>query len=82
MALLHQDICACARTGSGKTLAFLLPIFERLIKKPVTTGQTLTRALVISPTRELAVQIYNVCEKLVKFCPKLRIQLAAGTIMV
>ncbi|KAH8859543.1 putative ATP-dependent RNA helicase DDX27 [Schistosoma japonicum] len=78
VALLHHDICACARTGSGKTLAFLLPILERLAKKPSDFNHAITRALVISPTRELAVQIFNVAEKLVKYCPKLRIQLAAG----
>ncbi|CAH8511223.1 unnamed protein product [Schistosoma rodhaini] len=78
VALLHRDICACARTGSGKTLAFLLPILERLAKKPTDFNHAVTRALVISPTRELAVQIFNVAEKLVKYCPKLRIQLAAG----
>ncbi|CAL8095924.1 unnamed protein product [Calicophoron daubneyi] len=78
VALLNHDICACARTGSGKTLAFLLPILERLTKKPSTTARTVTRALVISPTRELAVQIFKVAEQLVKYCPKIRVQLAAG----
>ncbi|KAF5398190.1 DEAD/DEAH box RNA helicase [Paragonimus heterotremus] len=79
VALLNHDICACARTGSGKTLAFMLPILERLTKKPfTTTGRTITRALIISPTRELTVQIFKVAEKLVKYCPKIRVQLAAG----
>ncbi|KER27980.1 hypothetical protein T265_05101 [Opisthorchis viverrini] len=77
VALLNHDICACARTGSGKTFAFLLPILERLTKKPSGT-RSITRALVISPTRELAVQIFRVAEKLVSYCPKIRIQLAAG----
>ena len=44
---------ACAQTGSGKTAAFLLPILHRLIGKPRRT----TRALVLTPTRELAAQI-------------------------
>src|SRR5690606_1157782 len=44
---------ACAMTGSGKTAAFLLPIVQRLLAKPRGT----TRALVLSPTRELAAQI-------------------------
>ncbi|GAA54145.1 ATP-dependent RNA helicase DDX27 [Clonorchis sinensis] len=78
VALLNHDICACARTGSGKTFAFLLPILERLTKKPSGTARSITRALVISPTRELAVQIFRVAEKLVAYCPKIRIQLAAG----
>ena len=52
-ALAGRDVLACAMTGSGKTAAFLLPILHRLIDKPRRT----TRALVITPTRELAAQI-------------------------
>ncbi len=52
-ALAGRDLLACAMTGSGKTAAFLLPILERLLGKKRGT----TRALVITPTRELAAQI-------------------------
>ena len=52
-ALEGRDILACAMTGSGKTAAFLLPILDRLIGRPRGT----TRALVLTPTRELAAQI-------------------------
>ncbi|HEV2084297.1 MAG TPA: DEAD/DEAH box helicase [Gemmatimonadales bacterium] len=52
-ALAGQDVLACAMTGSGKTAAFLLPILHRLIDKP----RGATRALVLTPTRELAAQI-------------------------
>jgi ATP-dependent RNA helicase RhlE len=52
-ALEGKDILACAMTGSGKTAAFLLPILHKLIDKP--RGKT--RALVLTPTRELAAQI-------------------------
>ena len=52
-ALLGKDLLACAMTGSGKTAAFLLPIVHKLIDRPRRT----TRALVITPTRELAAQI-------------------------
>src|SRR5689334_5885013 len=52
-ALEGRDLLACAMTGSGKTAAFLLPILNRLMDKPRGT----TRALVITPTRELAAQI-------------------------
>ena len=52
-ALAGRDVLACAMTGSGKTAAFLLPILHHLIDKPRGT----TRALVITPTRELAAQI-------------------------
>ncbi len=48
-----RDLLACAATGTGKTAAFLLPILHRLIDKPRGT----TRALVLTPTRELAAQI-------------------------
>ena len=48
-----RDLLACAQTGSGKTAAFLLPILHRLMTKPRRT----TRALVLTPTRELAAQI-------------------------
>jgi len=52
-ALQGRDLLACAQTGSGKTAAFLLPIIQRLMGKKRGT----TRALVLSPTRELATQI-------------------------
>ena len=52
-ALAGQDLLACAMTGSGKTAAFLLPILHKLMDKPRGT----TRALVLTPTRELAAQI-------------------------
>ncbi|VEL19776.1 unnamed protein product, partial [Protopolystoma xenopodis] len=77
LCLLNKDVCACARTGSGKTVAFLLPIIERLIAKP-SLGRSSTRALILSPTRELAVQIFTVTGQLLKYCPKIKVQLAAG----
>jgi ATP-dependent RNA helicase RhlE len=52
-ALSGRDILASAMTGSGKTAAFLLPILQLLIARPRGT----TRALVLTPTRELAAQI-------------------------
>jgi ATP-dependent RNA helicase RhlE len=52
-ALGGRDVLACAQTGSGKTAAFLLPILHRLIGTPRRT----TRALILTPTRELAAQI-------------------------
>jgi len=48
-----KDVLACAMTGSGKTAAFLLPILNALLPRPRGT----TRALVLTPTRELAAQI-------------------------
>ena len=52
-ALEGRDVLACAMTGSGKSAAFLLPILHRLIGKK----RGVTRALVLTPTRELAAQI-------------------------
>ena len=52
-ALAGRDVLASAMTGSGKTAAFLLPILSRLIERP----RGVTRALVLTPTRELAAQI-------------------------
>jgi ATP-dependent RNA helicase RhlE len=52
-AMDGRDVLACAMTGSGKTAAFLLPILQHLHGKP----RGVTRALIITPTRELAAQI-------------------------
>ncbi|MFN0181295.1 MAG: DEAD/DEAH box helicase [Gemmatimonadales bacterium] len=52
-AMEGRDLLACAMTGSGKTAAFLLPILHRLIGEK----RGATRALVLTPTRELAAQI-------------------------
>src|SRR6202521_3927215 len=52
-AMDGRDVLACAMTGSGKTAAFVLPILHQLMGRPRGT----TRALVLTPTRELAAQI-------------------------
>ena len=59
------DICASAMTGSGKTAAFLLPILERLLYRPKDISSI--RVLVVTPTRELATQIFEVMQKLSQF---------------
>jgi ATP-dependent RNA helicase RhlE len=64
-ALEGRDLLACAMTGSGKTAAFLLPILNRLIAKPRGT----TRALVLTPTRELAAQIEEALKSLAIHTP-------------
>src|SRR2546423_14522345 len=64
-ALEGKDLLACAMTGSGKTAAFLLPILHRLIDKPRGT----TRALVLTPTRELAAQIVEDLDDLAVHTP-------------
>src|SRR6516164_4144757 len=55
--LAGHDVIASAQTGTGKTAAFLLPILHRLLDMPRGS----THALVITPTRELAQQIDDVC---------------------
>lgn len=61
LALGGHDVVACAETGTGKTLAFAVPILQRLLTEPPPYGDPLrepyTRALILAPTRELAVQI-------------------------
>ncbi|WP_394850061.1 DEAD/DEAH box helicase [Pendulispora brunnea] len=55
-ALAGRDVLACAQTGTGKTAAFVLPILQRLAAEP-PPGHRPIRALVLTPTRELAAQI-------------------------
>jgi ATP-dependent RNA helicase RhlE len=56
IALGGGDVIACAETGTGKTAAFLVPILQRFLNEPAPQPPR-TRALVLAPTRELAVQI-------------------------
>ena len=65
VAMDEQDIMASAPTGTGKTLAFLLPAVQRLIDFPRRKGGS-ARILVLTPTRELAVQISEVAQNLCK----------------
>lgn len=57
--LLGKDILGAAQTGTGKTAAFALPILNHIIKNKTRLTPRHTRVLVISPTRELAVQIHD-----------------------
>ena len=71
--LAGRDLIATAQTGTGKTAAFILPILNRLLDLPHGT----TQALVITPTRELAQQIDDVCLGLAYHTP-LRVGLLVG----
>jgi len=66
-ALTGRDLLACAMTGSGKTAAFLLPIAHRLLTTPAPRERGSARALVLTPTRELAAQILDHFEQLTRF---------------
>jgi len=59
-ALEGRDVIGCAQTGTGKTAAFVVPMIERLAVLP--KGQP--QALILAPTRELALQIFGAIEKL------------------
>lgn len=82
LGIKGSDVLATAATGSGKSAAFLLPIIERILMSPnvakrrldpgksrVTGGRAMTRALVLLPTRELAVQCWSMFKALTKFIP-------------
>ncbi len=64
-ALEGRDVLACAMTGSGKTAAFVLPILQQMAGTP--SGRT--RALIVTPTRELASQIHEHIEDLARHTP-------------
>lgn len=63
LSLRSRDLLGAARTGSGKTLAFLIPVLERLFRAKWGPNDGLG-ALIISPTRELAIQIFEVLRKM------------------
>jgi ATP-dependent RNA helicase RhlE len=60
-ALAGRDVVATAQTGTGKTLAFVLPIIHLIAKQPSHSG---IRAVILSPTRELAIQINETFAKM------------------
>ena len=59
IALKGEDIIGSAKTGSGKSLAFLIPTIEYILNHPKNEG---IQALVITPTRELALQLYDLAK--------------------
>ncbi|CAH1773023.1 unnamed protein product [Owenia fusiformis] len=64
LILEGKDVVAMARTGSGKTAAFLLPMFEKLKQHSAKSG---ARAIIMSPTRELALQTLKFTKELGRF---------------
>ncbi|AEO58150.1 hypothetical protein MYCTH_2118610 [Thermothelomyces thermophilus ATCC 42464] len=71
IALMGKDVVGGAVTGSGKTAAFIVPILERLLYRPKKVPTT--RVVILTPTRELAIQCHSVATKLashtdIKFC--------------
>ncbi len=92
LSLAGRDVVAQAQTGSGKTAAYLLTIFNRVLRTPRPSPPEVPRALIVAPTRELAVQISHDADALARHVDirthvvfggidyrKQRQQLAAGT---
>ncbi|KAL3315727.1 ATP-dependent RNA helicase ddx18 [Cichlidogyrus casuarinus] len=65
-SLEFRDVMAAAKTGSGKTLAFLIPVLELMLKLGLQPHNGVG-AIIISPTRELSLQIYGVLRELTEF---------------
>jgi superfamily II DNA/RNA helicase len=74
-ALAGHDLMCSAPTGTGKTAAFVLPALQRLLQ-PAKPGRG-PRVLVLTPTRELALQVTTAVEKYSKFMPRVR----TGTVL-
>src|SRR5277367_4504297 len=64
IALAGRDVAGQAQTGTGKTAAFLVALYQSLLTRPpaATRSKTSVRALIVAPTRELAVQIHHDAE--------------------
>lgn len=75
--LAGQDIAGQAQTGTGKTLAFLVATFHHLLNHEIPTQKNQPRALILAPTRELAVQIASDASMLTQYSD-LRLALAYG----
>ncbi|MCX6128498.1 MAG: DEAD/DEAH box helicase, partial [Proteobacteria bacterium] len=74
VALAHHDLIGCAQTGTGKTGAFGIPLVVHLLQQPQIN------ALILAPTRELAVQIIEVLAQLTRYAPELtQVLLIGGT---
>jgi len=69
LLLDKKDVAGQAQTGTGKTAAFLLAIMHQLLTSGKTTRAGAPRAIVISPTRELAIQIHKDAQTLIPFTP-------------
>ncbi len=76
--LAHQDVAVQAATGSGKTLAFLIPALELLARRHTLLRRHELGALVIEPTRELAMQVHDVASRLVAHFPDTSLKLLVG----
>ncbi|CAH2040598.1 unnamed protein product, partial [Iphiclides podalirius] len=72
-----KDLIGAAKTGSGKTLAFLIPIIENLIRLKLTRSHGVG-CIIISPTRELALQTHEVLKKILSMIDLSHMLLVGG----
>ena len=80
--LAGKDLLAIARTGSGKTASFILPLLQRLQKSPAASKRDL-RALILVPTRELAMQIADFAQTIGNYLPtRLKIRAVYGGVAI
>jgi ATP-dependent RNA helicase RhlB len=68
LTLAGRDVVAQAQTGSGKTAAYLLTIFSHILSHPRQSSPEVPRALIVAPTRELAVQIAHDADQIGRHC--------------
>ena len=76
--LAGQDLLGVAQTGSGKTAAFTLPILQHLAAQQIRPAPFVARALILAPTRELALQIDETVRALSIHLPRLRTVVIIG----
>ncbi|KAH7677705.1 RNA helicase protein [Dioscorea alata] len=77
----HKDVAVDAATGSGKTLAFVVPLVEIIRACPAPKPHQVM-GMIISPTRELSLQIYNVARPFIMTMPKVKTMLLVGGVDV
>ena len=69
VVLQGRDIMASAQTGTGKTAGFTLPLLQQLSTQPQPKGRRPVRALILTPTRELAAQVWENVREYSKYLP-------------
>ncbi|XP_033126686.1 ATP-dependent RNA helicase DDX55-like isoform X4 [Anneissia japonica] len=78
LLMTHKDVAAEAVTGSGKTLAFLIPVLEVLLRKEGPLKKMEVGCVILTPTRELAVQINEVLQNFTSNLPQFSQMLIIG----
>ena len=68
LILKGQDVLGCAQTGTGKTAAFAIPILQALYEETSNTPKRKIRSLILTPTRELAIQIADSFAAYGRYC--------------